>query len=416
MHLIDINDGGLTCTDDQVELVYDQPSIAYFNGKILLFGNEALANVKSHPQACASQYMGRLSDETLASPLGEALNHADLIFHHLKKMTTATSIEECAFLIPAYFSDEQLQLLLGIALAVGLTPRGFINSGLARQKANNEPNFYLLDIGLRQGQLSSVVLTDTMLANTSTANFDSLGLFSIVDTWLKEIANVFLDSIRFDPLHSATTEQQAFDQVLTWVEQGQLPQDARISVDIDGYSRSAEININKLINQLSQQLDQLSLTDANHLVLTPRAAKIPMLVDLLESRVASVCVSDNTIYFEQAQKLAQSFIPGQVDRLNAHPLLNFGNSSTPPITSGNDLNSADTTARHVEQVPATHLLSDSVATAITTRTFEAFLDEDGLLRPNAQVLVNGQPASQAKLKHGDQVSFAGSSWQAIRVE
>ena len=416
MHLIDINDGGLTCTDDQGEVVYDQPSIAYFNGKILLFGNEALANVKSHPQACASQYMGRLSDETLASPLGEALNHADLIFHHLKKMTTATSIEECAFLIPAYFSDEQLQLLLGIALAVGLTPRGFINSGLARQKANNEPNFYLLDIGLRQGQLSSVALTDTMLANTSTANFDSLGFFSIVDTWLQEIAKVFLDSIRFDPLHSATTEQQAFDQVLTWVEQGQLPQDARISVDIDGYSRSAEININKLINQLSLQLDQLSLTDANHLVLTPRAAKIPMLVDLLESRVASVCVSNNTIYFEQAQKLAQSFMPGQVDRLNAHPLLNFGNSSTPPITSGNDLNSADTTARHVERGPATHLLSDSVATAITTRTFEAFLDEDGLLRPNAQVLVNGQPASQAKLKHGDQVSFAGSSWQAIRVE
>ena len=416
MHLIDINDGGLTCTNDQGEVVYEQPSIAYFNGKSLLFGHEALANVKSHPQACASQYMGRLSDETLASPLGEALNHADLIFHHLKKMTAATSIEDCAFLIPAYFSDEQLQLLLGIALAAGLTPCGFINSGLARQTANNEPNFYLLDIGLRQGQLSSVARTDTLLANTSTANFDSLGLFSIVDTWLQEIANVFLDSIRFDPLHSATTEQQAFDQVLTWVEQGQLPQDARISVDIDGYSRSAEININQLINQLSQQLDQLGLTDANHLVLTPRAAKIPMLVDLLESRTASVRVSNNQQYFEQAQKLAQSFVPGQVERLNAHPLLDFGSASTPPTASGNDLNSADTTAEQVERGPATHLLGDSAATAITNRSFEAFLDEDGLLRPNAQVLVNGQPARQAKLKHSDQVSFAGNSWQAIRVE
>lgn len=416
MHLIDINDGGLICTDYKGEVVYDQPSIAYFNGKSLLFGNEALANIKSHPQACASQYMGRLSDEALASPLGEALNHSDLIFHHLKKMTSATNIEECTFLIPAYFSDAQLQLLLGIALAAGLTPRGFINSGLAHQTANNEPNFYLLDIGLRQGQLSSVALTDTMLANTSTANFDGLGLFSIVDTWLQEIANVFLDSIRFDPLHSAATEQQAFDQVLTWVERGQLPQDARISVDIDGYSRNAEININQLIKQLSQQLDQLSLTDANHLVLTPRAAKIPMLVDLLESRVASVCVSNNTIYFEQAQKLAQNFMPGQVERLNAHPLLDFGNSSTPAITSGNDLDNADTTAEQVERGPATHLLGDSAATAIINRTFEAFLDEDGLLRPNAQVLVNGQPASQAKLKHGDQVSFAGIRWQAIRVE
>lgn len=416
MHLIDINDGGLTCTNDQGQVVYDQPSIAYFNGKSLLFGQEAMANVKSNPQACASQYMGRLSDETLASPLGEALNHADLIFHHLKQITSATSIEDCAFLIPAYFSDEQLQLLLGIALAAGLSPCGFINSGLARQTANNEPNFYLLDIGLRQGQLSNVARTGTMLANTSTANFDSLGLFSIVDTWLQEIAKVFLDSIRFDPLHSAATEQQAFDQVLTWVEQGKLSQDARISVDIDGYSRSAEININQLIKQLSQQLDQLGLTDADHLVLTPRAAKIPMLMELLESRTASICVSNNPGYFEQAQKLAQSFLPGQVDRLNAHPLLDSGDPITPPNARSNDFVSADTQAEQVERGPATHLLGDSTATAMTNRSFEAFLDEDGLLRPNTQVLVNGQSPRQAKLKHGDQVSFAGNSWQAIRVE
>ena len=416
MHLIDINDGGVTCTNDRGEVVYDQPSIAYFNGKSLLFGYEAMANVKSHPQACASQYMGRLSDETLASPLGEAFNHADLIFHHLKKMASVTNTEDCAFLIPAYFSDEQLQLLLGIAIAAGLSPCGFINSGLARQTANNEPNFYLLDIGLRQGQLSSVARSGTMLVNTSTANFDSLGLFSIVDTWLQEIANVFLDSIRFDPLHSATTEQQAFDQVLTWVEQGQLPQDARISVDIDGYSRSAEININQLTNQLSQQLDQLGLTGANHLVLTPRAAKIPMLMELLENRTASVCASNNPSYFEQAQKLAQSFVPGQVDRLNAHPLLDFDSPITPPTASSNGLVGAETPADQVERGSATHLLGDSAATAITNRSFEAFLDEDGLLRPNAQVLVNGQPARQAKLKHSDQVSFAGNSWQAIRVE
>lgn len=416
MHLIDINDGGLTCTNGEGEVVYEQPSIAFFNGQSLLFGNEALANVKSHPQACASQYMGRLSDETLATPLGEALNHADLIFHHLKKVASALSIEDCAFLVPAYFSDEQLQLLLGIALATGLNPRGFINNGLARRAEDNELNFYLLDIGLRQGQLSKVQLSDTMLANTSTANFDSLGLFSIVDTWLQEIAKVFLDSIRFDPLHSATTEQQAFDQVLTWVEQGQLPEDARISVDIDGYSRSAEINTNQLINQLSQQLDQLGLTEASNLVITARAAKIPMLMDLLESRVANVSVSKNQDYFEQALKLAQSFEPGQVDRLNAHPLLDSGNLGAPATTPSNNPTSLNTTAGEVERGPATHLLDDSAAIAITNRAFEDFLDEDGLLRPNAQVLVNGQPARQAKLKHGDQVSFAGNSWQAIRVE
>ena len=416
MHLIDINDGSLTCTNDQGEVVYDQPSIAYFNGQNLLFGHDALAHVKSHPQACASQYMGRLSDESLAAPLGEALNHADLIFHHLKNMTAAANIEECAFLIPAYFSDEQLQLLLGIAQAAGLQPSGFINSGLAQQSSSgHSSDFLFLDIGLRQGQLSSVKLSDTMLVNSSTTNFDSLGLFSIVDIWLQEIANVFLGSIRFDPLHSAETEQQVFDQVLAWIDQGQIPQDAKISVDIDGYSRGTEINVTELTSQLAKQLDQLGFTDTTHLVITPRAAKIPKLLELLKSRVASLTVSDNQHYFEQAQKLAQTFAPGQVDRLNAHPVL----FSQGPVTSAamtSDDSDTVALAEKSDRKPATHLLGDLAATAIEDRSFAAFLDEDGLLRPNVQVLVNDQPASQAKLKHSDQVSFAGSSWLAIHVE
>jgi|TARA_B110000971_G_scaffold210887_1_gene238579 hypothetical protein len=416
MHLIDINDGSLSCTNGQGEVVYDQPSIAYFDGQNLLFGHAALANVKSQPQACASQYMGRLSDETLASPLGKALNHADLIFHHLKNMTALADIEECAFLIPAYFSNEQLQLLLGIAQAAGLKPSGFINSGLAHQRASKQGNdFHLFDIGLRQGQLSSVQLSETMLVNSSIANFDSLGLFSIVDTWLQEIANVFLDSIRFDPLHSATTEQQAFDQVLSWIDQGQIPQDARISVDIDGYSRSAEINTTQLTSQLAQQIDQLGLTDATHLVITPRAAKIPKLVELLESRVASLTVATSSNYFEQARTLAQTFEPGQIDRLNAHSI----SDSSGPINQPQMTNNSRSTAALAEQVDrksATHLLGDLAATPVEDRSFEAFLDQDGLLRPNVQVLVNDQPASQARLKHGDQVLFAGNSWLAIHAE
>jgi hypothetical protein len=416
MHLIDISDGGLICTDSYGEVAYDQPCVAYFDGQQLLFGDEALANVKSYPQACDSQYMTRLSDEALASPLGEALNNADLIFHHLKKVATTASVEDCVFLIPAFFSDEQLQLLLGIALAASLTPRGFINSGLARQTFSNKHNFYLLDIGLRQGQLSDVQLNNSMLSNTSIGNYDSLGLISIVDTWLQEIAKVFLDSIRFDPLHSAMTEQLIFNEILTWIDQGEFPKDAKVSLIVDGYSRGAEIDINQLINQLSQQLDKLGLTKTNHLVLTPRAAKIPMLVSLLEKLVASVYVSNNRLYFEQALRLVEGFEPEQVDRLNSYPLRNSIGIGTLPDTPSNNSINTEPTPSGVKRAPATHLLGDNAATAITDRTFETFLDEDGLLRPNAQVLIDGQPAIQAKLKHGDQVSFAASSWLAIHVE
>jgi hypothetical protein len=410
MHLIDINDGGLLCVNAQGEVVYDQPSLAYFDGEQLTFGTRAMAKVKSQPQACASQYMGRLSDETLPSPMGDALNHADLIFYHLRTMAAGTNINDCVFVIPAYFSDEQLQLLLGIAGAADLNPLGFINSGLAQTGADNaDQNFSVLDIGLRQGQLSSVRRNEQMLANQATANFDSLGLFSIVDAWLQEIANVFLDSIRFDPLHSATTEQQAFDQILTWINHGELPVDTRISVDIDGYSRSAEINSNQLSQQLEQQLDQLGLADTTHLVLTTRAAKVPMLLGLLEKRVASVRVSDSETYMQRAMELTQTFTPGQVERLNAYPVAAANNAKTTQADP-------QTGAPQTLQKPATHLLGHSAATPITAPLFSEFLDQDGLLRPNAKVKINGEPASRATLKHGDQVSFADQQWSAIHVE
>jgi hypothetical protein len=108
-------------------------------------------------------------------------------------------------------------------------------------------------------------------------------------------------------------------------------------------------------------------------------------------------------------ELTQTFTPGQVERLNAYPVAAANNAKTTQADP-------QTGAPQTLQKPATHLLGHSAATPITAPLFSEFLDQDGLLRPNAKVQINGEPASRATLKHGDQVSFADQQWSAIHVE
>jgi hypothetical protein len=412
MQIIDLNDGELTCFNKQGEVVYREPSIVYLDGQDLVYGSQALSRVKSQPQACASQYMGRLSDEALPTPLGKAFNQADLIYYQLLDVRERLEAGDCAFLIPAYISDAQLQLLMGIAQAAQLNPKGFINSGLAyAPQPRHSDNFNVFDIGLRQGQLSRVSIEHKILSNNSIANQDGLGLFAITDLWLQEIAKVFLDSIRFDPLHSAATEQQAFDQVMGWISNATLPADARINVDIDGYSRIAEINISNLIRRLDIALKPLSLGPSTRLVLTPRAARVPELLTLLSHKVAEISVASEEEYFQRAHQIIEGFSAGEVERHNSCPANHSKVKSAESFAQ-----EADTAYELALTKNATHLLTREAALPLTHSAFAEFLDDDGLIRPNAQVLINSQPAIQAKLKHGDQVSFAADQWSAIYVE
>ena len=199
--LLELNDWQLGCFDSKANCIYQQAAAAAVDGNRLLFGDAALAQSRTTPQSFNAQYLSRLDTEPLPQPIGAARNNADLLYHQLQELRQAHDVTEVAVATPAHYSDEQLGLLLGIASEAGITIKGFIDSALAHATQSNS-RYQLFDISLNQAHLTDIEARDGELRVIGSTVLERLGIINIIDAWLQVIANSFMQTSRFDPLHS----------------------------------------------------------------------------------------------------------------------------------------------------------------------------------------------------------------------
>ena len=281
-----------------------------------------------------------------------------------------------------------------------------MDAALGHATATSTANYHLFDIGLNQTNLSELIVDQAEVRVGGASVFEGSGILGIVDAWLQVIANAFLQSSRFDPLHSAETEQQAFDQALAWITQG-LPNDPQVTIDVDGHPRKADIPHSQLMSALEMRLPLGELKDLQTIGLTPRIASIPGLSsELLSDRCHHVVTMTHdpqqllTLYEPFAEGAPIRVVQGQLATTSA-----TATDATPRTTK----TAADNTS------PATHLLNEHHALALTAEAVRAYFDEDGLLRPGAEVLVNGAAPTRARLRCGDEVQSPIATWVAIRI-
>ena len=279
-HLLEINDWRLSCYTPQGQCIYQQAAAALAQNDQLIFGDAALAQSRVQPQTFNVQYLSRLSAEALPRPMGPAQNQADLIYYHLRSMQNEYALSDVVVAAPAQHSDEQLGLLLGIADEAGLSIQGFVDSALGHALHTQIDTHHVFDIGLNHTSLNELHVEQGQLRIGGNSVFEGNGVLGIVDAWLHVIASAFLQSSRFDPLHSAATEQQAFDQALSWITQG-LPDDPQVSIDVDGHPRTADIPRAALMSALRQRLSVADLRNVKTLGLTTRISSIPGVCELL---------------------------------------------------------------------------------------------------------------------------------------
>jgi hypothetical protein len=404
-HLLELNDWQLSCYTEQGQCIYQQAAAAFAQDDQVTFGGPALAQGRIQPQTFNIQYLSRLSTEVLPRAIGPARNYADLIYHHLRAIQAEHGVTRAVVATPAHYSDEQLGLLLGIADEAGLNIQGFVEAALGHATATSTANYHLFDIGLNQTNLSELIVDHAEIRVGSASVFEGSGILGIVDAWLQVIANAFLQSSRFDPLHSAETEQQAFDQALAWIIQG-MPSDPQVTIDIDGQPRKADIPHTQLMSALELRLPLGDLKDLQTIGLTPRIASIPGLSELLSDRCHDVVTVTHDP--QQLLTLYEPFAEGAPIRVVQGPLA---------ATSATVADSAPATKQPEADTssPATHLLAEHHALALTADAVRAYFDEDGLLRPGAEVLVNGTAPTRARLRCGDEVQSPMATWVAIRL-
>jgi hypothetical protein len=407
--LLELNDWQLSCFDSNANCFYQQAAAAVADDGGLVFGNAALAHSRSKPQSFNGQYLSRLNTESLPQPIGPAHNNADLVYHQLQDLRQQHSVKEVAVAAPAHYSDEQLGLLLGIASEAGIAIKGFVDSALAHGVANNG-RYQLLDIGMNYAYLSDIEALDGELRVVGSSTIERLGMINIIDAWLQVIANSFMQSSRFDPLHSAASEQQAFDQAFRWISSG-VPNDPSVTVTLDGTTRQADVTPTQLSEAIRQRMPTGELNNAEHLVLTPRANSISSLQSLLSDFTETISTSPGDVMtLLQLQQKQNAAEPTRITEFR-------GTTSAvrQPSSPAGHNDQAETKSDEQSYPPATHLLADHQAIPLTAETLQFFFDEDGLLRPGADVRVNGSAPTRAKLRCADQVQLLDQTWVAIRI-
>ena len=402
--ILELNDLELTLHKG-AEVRYQSPAIAIVRNEELLFGEPAVRLARIHPQQANQQYFNRMNGDPLPQPIQKAANHADLVYLHLKELAERNG-EDTVLAVPGTLNGDQLGVLLGICHEAGVEVSGFVNAAVASltTTATSEQLTYL-DVFLQHMLLSELKVNDEVRHERSFEVRDC-GFANLVDGWMNLIADRFVQETRFDPLHTAASEQQLYNQVYEWVLGAHVRSEVAFQVTHNEQQRRVEVPRSQLEQKASQRIDRLidALPQRQPLVLSARAARMPGLTDQLQRAG-----------FEITLLTADAVASG----CNQHMEL---------------VRTADTELRLVNRLPhsgglkgnssaarpmPTHLLCGHIARPLSGSGIPAVEQRDGglFISPATDMTLNDVPlTAPAQLELGDVVGTPEGSFTAIRLE
>ncbi len=266
--IIELNDSGLRLNQaDRPPL--DSPGFALITEQNLLLGDAARRQARLHPLQTNNQFWQRLNLDPLNNANPNCRHHADLAFNHLREIRQlAQEIEEVIFAIPGHFSREQLSLLLGIAQACDFNAVGLVDSATAALAPHvGRGHFLHVDIQLHQTVISHLEANQAVTRG-QVETIPGVGIIALYDAWAQLLAEQFILHTRFDPLHSADTEQQLYDALPDFLEQCRRAGEATLAlgehkVALPQHKVREKVAplYERILQKLSQPCDRIYLSD-----------------------------------------------------------------------------------------------------------------------------------------------------------
>ena len=292
MNVLEVNDAGLLLAKDEAVLA-DSPGFAAMDGRTLLVGEAARARSRIDPRRTQNRFWYQL-EAPLDGALGAARSQADLAFAHLQSLRAVAPDEPLLLAVPATFTREQLGVLLGLTQAAGLAAQGLVDAAVAAATTvPTHPRALHLDVQLHRFVLT-VLDGGSEVALVRAQEVAKPGLTAVWDAAARLVAQAFVQQTRFDPLHSANTEQVLFDALPGWMPAITAAPTAVLELKASGRTHRASLDRDDLIARLADRYDGIaSAVDAAArprpatLLLSARAAAMPGLATRLE-RVAGV--------------------------------------------------------------------------------------------------------------------------------
>ncbi len=403
-YVLELNDVELPLYRDD-ELIHRSPAIAIVRDQGMVFGEQALRLSRLHPQQTNQQYFSRLNADPLPNPVAKADNHADLVYLHLCELKPLID-GELILAVPGLWSADQLGVLLGIMQEAGIVVGGFVDSAVVVATTTKLPiEAYYLDIHLQRACITALTASDEVSRRT-TEEVTTCGFASLLDGWVNVITGRFVQDTRFDPLHSAATEQQLYDQVYDWVN-GETGNEIGVEIIHEDHIRRVEVPRALLAEKAQQRFKYLRdvLPDGAHVLLSSRSAKLPGLQSGLTDAGYTTSVAAVDALANGCAKHIE---------LIRSPVAELKLVTRLPHSLG------ESTVIEPEELAPTHMLVGNSAVPIVGN--DSPLDfqhkkQQVWLPAREGVLVNGQSVThEILLNVGDEIAHGELSYRLIIVE
>lgn len=193
----------------------ESPGFAIPDKKGLLVGHSAARQAHLFPIQVINRFWDRLNTEPLQQKNRLVQNHAEIACAHLSYIWENVKIhgDEMIVAVPDYYDRDQLGLILGMAQELSIPIKGFVSLPIAAS-FTPRPDAVLLHLDIHLHRFEIVYLHQgEHLARENSVAVQKINLEQLYRVWVESIAEEFVRSTRFDPLHQAATEQTLYDRL-----------------------------------------------------------------------------------------------------------------------------------------------------------------------------------------------------------
>lgn len=218
---LELSDAGImAAAGNPVRLIpVDGPSLAspgYILSvkKKLSVGKSAESQAHHFPRQIHHRFWDQLSTLPLKPREHWAGNYAEMALRHLSEIWQhiETYGQSLVITLPGYYTRKQMGLVLGIARDLNIDVTGLVNQAVAAAPHPVATGHLLYaDIHLHRTEVSLLGQGDRLQLQ-QTLTLDT-GLISVHRRWIDTIAEEFVSATRYDPLHTAASEQELYDQL-----------------------------------------------------------------------------------------------------------------------------------------------------------------------------------------------------------
>ena len=240
-------------------VLFNEPGVAFLDGRQMLFGHEAAQAARSAPELSYRNYWESLSDTPLARPARQFRTAADLAHAQLARLwrrfqEAGGGIDGVLLAVPAGASEDRLALLLGIAEEAGLPVAGLVESAVAAvgRIAAKRSCVHVEATGERI--VASRLEQRAGRIHSAEILFDGRpGLRHLRAAMTAYAAGRFVAASRFDPLDLPDTERQLAEKLEGWLEELATRGELRVELDAAPIPASAQLRRDEFMAVLERQ-------------------------------------------------------------------------------------------------------------------------------------------------------------------